>query len=190
MEYEDAGGDGSIKNESAFASYTDTGLVWTRVTEAASALTQEVSKVWATGISLAPLGNGEDEDTQGGESHLTKVMRAYHLSKARTPAELPEWLFSERERGLKGTLRPDPPSNRSQGVPSLAQPAERRNRRDAYHPELPPASERSSQKPPHVSNFTAPVQPRAVGGTDRLKMMREHKRNANNAQGLDSRTRI
>ena len=34
------------------------------------------------------------------DHHLLKVMRAYHLNKARTREELPDWLFDEKERGL------------------------------------------------------------------------------------------
>ncbi|PPR06646.1 hypothetical protein CVT26_001188 [Gymnopilus dilepis] len=78
-------------NKSYSYAATTNGYVWTRVAEVANALSQEVSRVWAAG-----LGSGDDEE---GESHLFEVMRAYHLAKARTPSELPEWLFSERERG-------------------------------------------------------------------------------------------
>lgn len=47
-----------------------------------------------------PLGSGE-------ESHLTRVMKAYYIEKARGPADLPEWLFDERERGLRSRA-PEP----------------------------------------------------------------------------------
>ena len=43
------------------------------------------------------------------DSHLLKVMRAYHLNKAQTRDELPDWLFDEKERGRFALLRsPDP----------------------------------------------------------------------------------
>ena len=38
----------------------------------------------------------------GQESRLTRAMKAYHLQKARHASDLPDWLFSERERGLRG----------------------------------------------------------------------------------------
>jgi hypothetical protein len=34
---------------------------------------------------------------EGGESRLTKALKSYHLSKARTASDLPSWLFSEDE---------------------------------------------------------------------------------------------
>jgi hypothetical protein len=37
----------------------------------------------------------------GGESRLTLALKNYHLSKARTPSDLPSWLFSEEERRVR-----------------------------------------------------------------------------------------
>jgi hypothetical protein len=42
----------------------------------------------------------------GEESRLTRALKAYHIDKARDPADLPEWLFEEHERrpiGRSGT---------------------------------------------------------------------------------------
>ena len=42
----------------------------------------------------------------GEESRLTRALKAYHIDKARDPADLPEWLFEEHERrpiGRPGT---------------------------------------------------------------------------------------
>jgi len=38
------------------------------------------------------------ENSPGHGSHLVRVMKAYHLAKARHPSDLPDWLFDERER--------------------------------------------------------------------------------------------
>ena len=38
-------------------------------------------------------------------------MKAYYINKARSPADLPEWLFDERERGLRGYNDPAPPTD-------------------------------------------------------------------------------
>jgi len=135
---------------------TTNGYVWTRVAEVANVLTQEVSKVWAAG-----LGSGDDEE---GESHLLEVMRAYHLAKARTPSELPEWLFSERERGQGGLLRVDPPSTEEREKPALGR-----------------------QRLPHNTLKSSPLQSRNVksygplgqpklSSADRLKQLRSLRR--------------
>jgi hypothetical protein len=38
------------------------------------------------------------ETSLGCDSHLIRVMKAYHLAKALHPSDLPNWLFDERER--------------------------------------------------------------------------------------------
>jgi len=148
-----------------FHSYAaNTGYVWSRVTEVANVLTQEVTKVWATGL-------GNDEE---GESHLINVMRAYHLSKARTPSELPEWLFSERERGQGGLLRLDPRNEGSKVKAEPIQPAERRNR-----PEMTYQDDTSHLGTQSKSIRTAmPLGQANVSGADRLKQMRSLRRMA------------
>src|ERR1700749_1564032 len=45
------------------------------------------------------------ETPPGGESQLTRAMKAYHLEKARDPSDLPEWLFGEHERRPYRRLR-------------------------------------------------------------------------------------
>ncbi|KAI0709113.1 hypothetical protein C8Q76DRAFT_625676 [Earliella scabrosa] len=62
-----------------------------------SNLTINVSKAWSGKIATY---NGEDTPV-GGESRLTRAMKAYHIDKARDPADLPDWLFDERERGVR-----------------------------------------------------------------------------------------
>ncbi|KAH9484297.1 hypothetical protein JR316_0003778 [Psilocybe cubensis] len=153
-------------------SYYDATFTWRRVTEAATMITQEVSKVWASGLTSQ--GNG-DEDEEG-ETQLTRVMRAYHLAKARTPSELPAWLFSEKERGQGGLLRSD-----RTALPDDSQVREQTQRRNrpAYgdNTTIPGAH---AQKNKDIQN-TKPISsngPTKISGADRLKQMRELRRNA------------
>ncbi|KAH9901310.1 hypothetical protein C8Q73DRAFT_742891 [Cubamyces lactineus] len=74
--------------------------LWTSITSVASNLTISVSKAWSTNVATY---SGE-ETPVGGESRLTRAMKAYHISKARDPSDLPEWLFDERERGVRSHL--------------------------------------------------------------------------------------
>ncbi|KAG2050737.1 hypothetical protein BDR06DRAFT_634115 [Suillus hirtellus] len=67
--------------------------IWNRVAAAASVLTVNVNKAWYSRI-----GASEEETAPGRDSHLIRVMKAYHLAKARHPSDLPDWLFDERER--------------------------------------------------------------------------------------------
>ena len=86
-----------------------------------SNLTINVSKAWsgkiatyngegARAISSSPVHlfrlylprlHLEIDTPVGGESRLTRAMKAYHIDKARDPADLPDWLFDERERGVR-----------------------------------------------------------------------------------------
>jgi hypothetical protein len=75
--------------------------LWNGFVNVASSLTVNVSKAWASNINMR---DGE-ETPAGQESRLTRAMKAYHLAKARDPSDLPSWLFSERERGAKGSMR-------------------------------------------------------------------------------------
>ncbi|KAG8757508.1 hypothetical protein FRC14_001985 [Serendipita sp. 396] len=63
--------------------------LWGRVV---GALTINVSKAWES--------NGPDgpETPPGGETRLTKAMKAYYLQRARAHTDLPHWLFDEQER--------------------------------------------------------------------------------------------
>jgi len=64
--------------------------LWSRV----ATLTVSVSKAWASNITT----HSGAETPPGEESRLTRAMKAYHLEKARDPADLPPWLFEEHER--------------------------------------------------------------------------------------------
>ncbi|KAF8201417.1 hypothetical protein BJ912DRAFT_945316 [Pholiota molesta] len=141
------------------------GFNWDKVTEVAAIFTQEMNKVWATGLHPLVAGDVAADD----ESELTRVMRAYHLSKARNPSELPNWLFSERERGqLGGLLRAEVPSDDSQSRP----PGRQRNL-ETGEISTPRTPERRLK---NIQNFPTPINrlpPTKTSGVDRLKMMRE-----------------
>lgn len=97
-------------------------------------------------------------------------MRAYHLSKAQNPSELPNWLFSEKERGqLGGLLRAELPSDDTQSRPPRGQ----RNHLDTGEISAPRTLERRLK---NIQNFPTPINrlpPTKTFGVDRLKMMRE-----------------
>ncbi|KAG7092423.1 hypothetical protein E1B28_008779 [Marasmius oreades] len=117
--------------------------IWSRVATAASSLTVNVSKAWATNIATY----AGEETPPGQESRLTRAMKAYHVEKARDPADLPTWLFDEHERRVR---KPDaePPSSAPRGL------------RDVYD----------------AATTPGPTHPAPRKGTDRLKALREGKR--------------
>ncbi|PIL23918.1 hypothetical protein GSI_13669 [Ganoderma sinense ZZ0214-1] len=78
--------------------------LWGSITGVASNLTISVSKAWSTNVASY---SGE-ETPVGGESRLTRAMKAYHIEKARNPGDLPDSLFDERERGLRSRTTPTP----------------------------------------------------------------------------------
>jgi len=166
MDRETYSNDSQDNNSHSYAA--NTGYVWSRVTEVANVFTHEVSKVWATG-----LGNAVYENVEG-ESHLINVMRAYHLFKARTPSELPEWLFSERERGQGGLLRLDPRNDGGEAKAEPIQPAQRRNRPEITYQDKSPRLGTQSKN----IKTAMPLEQSKVSGADRLKQMRSLRRTA------------
>ncbi|KAG2750084.1 hypothetical protein P692DRAFT_20847750 [Suillus brevipes Sb2] len=88
--------------------------IWNRVAAAASVLTVHVNKAWYSRIGASE----EEETAPGRDSHLIRVMKTYHLAKARHPSDLPDWLFDERERkpSLSSRFTESP-----RGAPSDAQ---------------------------------------------------------------------
>jgi hypothetical protein len=102
-----------VNHEPDSASQPETGYsIWNAVASAASTLTISVSKAWATtvtteageGALASPLVDRtkpirhQTETPPGQESHLLRAMKAYHLEKARDPSDLPEWLFTSATR--------------------------------------------------------------------------------------------
>lgn len=95
-------------------------------------------------------------------------MRAYHLSKARTPSELPDWLFSDRERGEVGLLRSDPPNDGSQAA--RTDPAQRRDRPENHSSKNLGPYLKGSTKSRTTPSARFPV---TSSGSDRLRSIRE-----------------
>ncbi|TCD69738.1 hypothetical protein EIP91_006505 [Steccherinum ochraceum] len=78
--------------------------LWNRVAEAAGNLTVSVSKAIETNIATYA-GEGDDSGGSRFSAHSRHEELPPLHSKARTPADLPDWLFEERDRGALGRLR-------------------------------------------------------------------------------------
>ncbi|OBZ75236.1 hypothetical protein A0H81_04392 [Grifola frondosa] len=172
---DDTGSDVSEKVPAGFGS-----SLWSRVAVVASNLTVNVSKAWATNVATF---SGE-ETPPGQESRLTRAMKAYHIEKARDPADLPEWLFEERERGVTGRFR--------SADKSASNAAEMRVERNANIPQPTMNTRRD------VSEVVQSTYGRSVGDTylsggesrpskptDRLRELREIKRSATKVHFTD-----
>lgn len=118
------------------------------------------------------------ETPPGGESRLTRAMKAYHLQQAHSPADLPDWLFEPHERGVRGAAAParrfveqDDTSRLSTETP----PSRSRGFRDIYESTAPsvPAVTSSSR-----SRFDSAGQlsPSPSTAATRLKALRDAKR--------------
>ncbi|KAF9005613.1 hypothetical protein BDQ17DRAFT_1353464 [Cyathus striatus] len=150
-------------NQEAVSTYTAPNLgsngynVWNRVTDVANSLTINVSKAWSSTVISAP---GE-VTPPGQDSHLIRVMKAYHISKARELSDLPAWLFTDRERRANAHLVTDGANDdeRTQQVQVTAQKTLLKSE-GAYDTNEMNTSLRTSR----------------LRGADRLKAMRDSKR--------------
>ncbi|KAJ3573967.1 hypothetical protein NP233_g2095 [Leucocoprinus birnbaumii] len=134
--------------------------IWNAVSNVASALTISVSKAWSANVATFP---GE-ETPPGQESRLTRAMKAYHIAQARSPADLPDWLFDERERRM-ANVSPEPDdAQHDEARLSAVKNSIRQNRT---------GDERLSSASQSSESTSAQSQLR---GTDRLKAMREARR--------------
>ncbi|KAI0646978.1 hypothetical protein C8Q79DRAFT_598057 [Trametes meyenii] len=168
--------------------------LWNNLASVASVLTISVNKAWQTKVATY---SGE-ETPVGGESRLTRAMKAYHIEKARDPADLPEWLFDERERGVRGGGQPDA-DRRSEGrTPRRGPPSSSElsrsmtpSRREDVP--VPPAPARITRGPT-LADRRAAVGSAASAGSEehvtksmaRLRALRDAKRNAKVRFGEDS----
>ncbi|KAJ7470722.1 hypothetical protein FB451DRAFT_1136164 [Mycena latifolia] len=153
--------------------------LWSKVASAASSLTVNVGKAWATNITTF----AGEETPPGQESRLTRAMKAYHLEKARDPTDLPAWLFDEKER-----RRPAPEPSRSrrrdddyddyetQRETPRAEPPPSRGLRDIY--EAAASSSSPSIRSTRGARSYADDTPQPSKATDRLKALRDAKRTA------------
>ncbi|KAJ7582752.1 hypothetical protein C8J56DRAFT_1055788 [Mycena floridula] len=160
----------------------DGSKLWNRVASAAG-LTVSVSKAWAANIVTY---SGEDTPP-GKESRLTRAMKAYHLSKASSPADLPPWLFEPHERRAPTTKSPTSsmrsPTSRSPTAKSPTSslqynsddepisPPQPRGFRDIYD-----AAQKNNAAKAPIGRMTDSAAPSKA--TDRLKALRDAKRSA------------
>lgn len=136
--------------------------IWNRVAAAASVLTVNANKAWYSRIGASE----EEETAPGRDSHLIRVMKAYHLAKAHHPSELPEWLFDERERkpSLSSRFTESP-----RGGASDAQPLRPSALRHVYND--------AASRVPRTSHVLAsPEKTGPSKATVRLKAFRDAKR--------------
>lgn len=151
--------------------------LWSSITGAASNLTISVSKALSANVAAY---SGEVTPV-GGESRLTRAMKAYHIEKARDPADLPEWLFDERERGVRGHQTSPKPRSQEQEAPPSEPASLSRSMTTARREEMPMppriargptladrrANENNAGSEEHVTKSMA-----------RLRALRDAKRNA------------
>eukprot|EP00753_Platysulcus_tardus_P022596 PLAT9796.1.p1 GENE.PLAT9796.1~~PLAT9796.1.p1 ORF type:complete len:401 (-),score=-143.07 PLAT9796.1:59-1261(-) len=171
-DHEDEPRPGYESQESGFGS-----TLWSRVADAAGSLTINVSKAWAANITTF----AGEETPPGQESRLTRAMKAYHLEKARDPADLPEWLFSESERRPARARRERPLERDQYEEVAAAAPSRSRGLKDIYAAAAVsvPAPARNDRSDSSMrGRYGGPSQPAPSKATDRLKAMRDAKRGA------------
>lgn len=127
------------------------------------------------------------ETPPGQESRLTRAMKAYHVEKARDPADLPEWLFEEHERRPVGRSRfTNGRQNDRQGDeygdndPDVAPAPRSRGLRDIYDSAAAPdrrTPARSERSAP--SRYNEEPAGSSSKATNRLKALRDAKRQNN-----------
>lgn len=156
--------------------------LWERVTAAGNVLTVNVSK------ALHGMTDSGQETPIGQESRLTKAMKTYHINKARTPSDLPEWLFEERERGVVGgvgVVGSDPPEEptrgRAEATPTVDARGLPRGPSLSRRPTLSRSASRTDMRAPEAGPSTPiPRRPTNAGKESiaRLQELRVAKRNA------------
>lgn len=121
-------------------------------------------------------------DSDSKDSEITRVLKAYHISKANSRSDLPEWLFSEAERRVdKPTRRFDAGDDQSYDD----QPTRTRGRglRDIYDSAAtdapaPISRTRDDGRPQAYGSDTSGGAPSSSRATDRLRAIRDAKRQA------------
>jgi len=138
------------------------------------------------------------ETPPGGETRLTRALKAYYIERARAPSDLPPWLFEEHERRPQAA-RPPPRDqerfndDRAGGRRNNMAPHPNRGRNyDEYEQQPPPQAKRGALRDIYDS-AAAPNQPQAPAAgrtlapsyrddgkasraTSRLQAMRDAKR--------------
>ncbi|KAH9854154.1 hypothetical protein C2E23DRAFT_884257 [Lenzites betulinus] len=160
--------------------------LWTSITSVASNLTVSVSKAWSSNI---PVYSGE-ETPVGGESRLTRAMKEYHIAQARSPADLPEWLFDERARGVRGHQADAPRPPQDSRAPPPPSTATATSPSTGSRPSRSPTIARRDEPPPRPMRGPTLADRRAgdaasagsaehvTKSMERLRALRDAKRNA------------
>ncbi|KAJ7109334.1 hypothetical protein C8R44DRAFT_284451 [Mycena epipterygia] len=169
-----------LQNDTPGDGYT----LWSKVASAASSLTVNVGKAWATNITTF----AGEETPVGQESRLTRAMKAYHLEKARDPTDLPAWLFDEKER-RRPAAEPSRSKRRDDDYDDYevvdksrtrAEPPPSRGLRDIYEAAASSSSATPSIRSTRGARSYADDTPQPSRATDRLKALRDAKRTAVN----------
>ncbi|EAU88575.2 hypothetical protein CC1G_04281 [Coprinopsis cinerea okayama7 len=135
--------------------------LWRTVASLANNLTINVGIAWSSTVTT-----NEGEDTPlGAESRLTRAMKAYHLSKAQDLSDLPEWLFTEKERRSRPVV--------VQGNQSYRNDLDERPASQPPRPDRIPTSSNDSRSR-GVEPASRPA--RGTAATDRLKALRARER--------------
>ncbi len=125
----------------------------------------------------------------GGESRLARAMKAYHIDKARDPADLPDWLFDERERGVRSyqTSSSAPEKKKASSAPRPSD-LSRSNTPAIREEPLPPprafrgptlADRKAESASRHASSISgAGSEAHVTKSISRLRELRDAKRNA------------
>ncbi|KIM29110.1 hypothetical protein M408DRAFT_128319 [Serendipita vermifera MAFF 305830] len=149
--------------------------LWGRVMNATGSLSINIPVGWSNISSDGP------ETPPGGESRLTKVMKQYYIDRARTPLDLPHWLFEEHER-MPTAARQRAPRRYEEPEEEgyISAPAPRGALRDVYDKaaRATPTSQQSTRS--NQSSYpTSPNSDQAPGeskATSRLRALRDAKR--------------
>lgn len=149
--------------------------IWNRLASAAGSLTVNVDLSWAANITA----DAGEETPIGQESRLTQAMKAYHIGKAQDPSDLPSWLFNERERRAVPGLKSAQPWASSNGYHTLKEDlAIEASRggglRDIY--DAAAASSRNAMPPVRTRDLIATESVGGTKATNRLKAIRDAKR--------------
>lgn len=133
---------------------------------------RHIKYIFTTLIKIKNLG--EDD------SHLLKVMRAYHLSKVKNPSDLPDWLFSARERGGKGSFAQTERSEEPVEQPMTSDRTQKQRRRQGQVSQPVPPVPLGSFSTDNGTTFSKgpseAMTRRRPDGIERLKTLREQRR--------------
>lgn len=141
-----------------------TAPIWNTVASVAniaSNLTINVRIPW-TSDSM----NDGEATPVGTESRLTRAMKSYHLSKAQTHKDLPDWLFTDKERRSQPTAVARTSQSSDEGEVTTT----------TYQLRVKPMEGSQGNREGGFSVRPAPSAPSRSLGSERLKALRERRR--------------